>query len=297
MRWGGWVVAEVGEWGAESETWHRRTLPDGQAPVCSPNAQTEQQQRQGADTQLGAGAHHAARDVQRHLQPPALVGVEGRRAVQQLEERPARYKLGDDAEVGGLRDGAQLRHRRGRGAQEKRHVRGDTISRCRRLAMRQRASPTRSHACLPRQPTPPPPATHELHDVRVAQALHYADFLPELIQHLGNGQGKRKKQRERHTLEQQRRGGDALARPVGPPRVRAELLAAAGCRARPVAQRSMACHSPHLSVPNGRPPDQADASQPQLPAARSHNCQPGCFSTGHKSWGLPDAKLPVPAGA
>ena len=30
---------------------------------------------------------HAARNVQRHLQPPPLVWVEGGRAVQQLEER------------------------------------------------------------------------------------------------------------------------------------------------------------------------------------------------------------------
>ena len=53
-------------------------------------------------------AHHAARNVQSHLQAPPLIWVEGGGAVQQLEERAARNELCDDAQVRRLGDCAQL---------------------------------------------------------------------------------------------------------------------------------------------------------------------------------------------
>ena len=53
-------------------------------------------------------AHHAAGNVQGHLQAAALVRVEGGGAVQQLEQRAPWHKLGHDAKVWRLGDGAQL---------------------------------------------------------------------------------------------------------------------------------------------------------------------------------------------
>lgn len=159
--------------------------------------------------------HHAPCNVQRHLQPPPLVRVEGGGAVQQLEQRAPRHKLCDDAEVGRLCDGSQLQHSGRCGGMAK--VQGLNM-----LALRQQCLPSsnalkeqttghqlaarrstirqeemRQHSAKPgssrqqqgRQEVRGEQAggcgpTHKLHDVWVAQSLHDADFLAKLIKHL-----------------------------------------------------------------------------------------------------------------